>query len=135
MSIVHSSVLTSSEEEIGGVDFKIYPNPVWDDRLQVTWDGKKTGHGKTRFEIRDLLGRVVTSGALSGEAAEISLPPLSAGTYLFLLTTESGTAMSSQKRSEEHTSELQSRGHLVCRLLLEKKKIVRIYQYSAYIYN
>src|SRR5690625_6009240 len=27
-----------------------------------------------------------------------------------------------QKRSEEHTSELQSRGHLVCRLLLEKKK-------------
>src|SRR5690625_6476146 len=29
-----------------------------------------------------------------------------------------------QKRSEEHTSELQSRGHLVCRLLLEKKKHV-----------
>src|SRR5690625_285 len=29
-----------------------------------------------------------------------------------------------QERSEEHTSELQSRGHLVCRLLLEKKKHV-----------
>src|SRR5690625_5650645 len=28
-----------------------------------------------------------------------------------------------EKRSEEHTSELQSRGHLVCRLLLEKKKL------------
>src|SRR3989442_1931187 len=27
-----------------------------------------------------------------------------------------------RKRSEEHTSELQSRPHLVCRLLLEKKK-------------
>src|SRR5437660_11654597 len=27
-----------------------------------------------------------------------------------------------ESRSEEHTSELQSRGHLVCRLLLEKKK-------------
>src|SRR5690625_1612402 len=27
-------------------------------------------------------------------------------------------------RSEEHTSELQSRGHLVCRLLLEKKKYI-----------
>src|SRR5437660_10687057 len=26
-----------------------------------------------------------------------------------------------RRRSEEHTSELQSRGHLVCRLLLEKK--------------
>src|SRR5690625_4473511 len=30
--------------------------------------------------------------------------------------------MPSNDRSEEHTSELQSRGHLVCRLLLEKKK-------------
>src|SRR3989442_8360601 len=29
-------------------------------------------------------------------------------------------------RSEEHTSELQSRPHLVCRLLLEKKKITNI---------
>src|SRR5690625_7208823 len=29
-------------------------------------------------------------------------------------------------RSEEHTSELQSRGHLVCRLLIEKKKIIII---------
>src|SRR5690625_5983814 len=27
------------------------------------------------------------------------------------------------RRSEEHTSELQSRGHLLCRLLLEKNKI------------
>src|SRR5690625_6865270 len=37
-------------------------------------------------------------------------------------------------RSEEHTSELQSRGHLVCRLLLEKKKkhlsIVNVYRYN-----
>src|SRR5439155_17423943 len=33
-------------------------------------------------------------------------------------------------RSEEHTSELQSRGHLVCRLLLEKKKI-RVVCYSV----
>src|SRR5215208_8420085 len=32
------------------------------------------------------------------------------------------TARRPMSRSEEHTSELQSRGHLVCRLLLEKKK-------------
>src|SRR5690625_4798356 len=31
-------------------------------------------------------------------------------------------SVNSLGRSEEHTSELQSRGHLVCRLLLEKKK-------------
>src|SRR5690606_39451352 len=32
------------------------------------------------------------------------------------------TARANQRRSEEHTSELQSRENLVCRLLLEKKK-------------
>src|SRR5436305_3464875 len=37
----------------------------------------------------------------------------------FVLPDDSG-------RSEEHTSELQSRPHLVCRLLLEKKKTKRI---------
>src|SRR3989442_1394068 len=34
------------------------------------------------------------------------------------------TAWENPTRSEEHTSELQSRPHLVCRLLLEKKKII-----------
>src|SRR5689334_25335886 len=34
-----------------------------------------------------------------------------------------------KKRSEEHTSELQSQFHLVCRLLLEKKKNIKIQNY------
>src|SRR3989442_8944798 len=33
-----------------------------------------------------------------------------------------GPPVAGEQRSEEHTSELQSRPHLVCRLLLEKKK-------------
>src|SRR5437870_11308413 len=36
-------------------------------------------------------------------------------------------------RSEEHTSELQSRGHLVCRLLLEKKKLKKNHTPSMFI--
>src|SRR5690554_7548924 len=40
------------------------------------------------------------------------------------------------RRSEEHTSELQSRPHLVCRLLLEKKKkIVNIYVDGHELHN
>src|SRR5258708_26374189 len=35
---------------------------------------------------------------------------------------KSPACVSGQRRSEEHTSELQSPDHLVCRLLLEKKK-------------
>src|SRR5207253_10324049 len=44
-----------------------------------------------------------------------SLPPRG-------LSAERGHNWARMRRSEEHTSELQSRGHLVCRLLLEKKK-------------
>src|SRR5690625_1147 len=40
----------------------------------------------------------------------------------FVTTNVLGTYTLLEARSEEHTSELQSRGHLVCRLLLEKKK-------------
>src|SRR5690625_6340500 len=42
-----------------------------------------------------------------------------------------GEVLHRPDRSEEHTSELQSRGHLVCRLLLEKKnKLLNIRQSS-----
>src|SRR5437660_5075783 len=50
------------------------------------------------------------------------LPP-SIVLLTFFLRTSSRRSARSFPRSEEHTSELQSRGHLVCRLLLEKKKI------------
>src|SRR2546422_2019232 len=49
----------------------------------------------------------------------ICLLVLSTGTFLVRAIT---AAHSIHQRSEEHTSELQSRLHLVCRLLLEKKK-------------
>src|SRR5258708_21879058 len=38
-------------------------------------------------------------------------------------------------RSEEHTSELQSPDHLVCRLLLEKKKNINTVLKNAYTYH
>src|SRR5688572_33440664 len=38
------------------------------------------------------------------------------------VSTASGTGQPFARRSEEHTSELQSQSNLVCRLLLEKKK-------------
>src|SRR3712207_7008199 len=38
-------------------------------------------------------------------------------------------------RSEEHTSELQSRQYLVCRLLLEKKKIQELFDHRLYQRN
>src|SRR2546429_4401185 len=57
--------------------------------------------------------------------------------YYGCLRDQLGALRNSAERSEEHTSELQSRLHLVCRLLLEKKKIndsklgLRSYIYST----
>src|SRR2546422_8384881 len=44
------------------------------------------------------------------------------GAFRSTHSANTATASSGSFRSEEHTSELQSRLHLVCRLLLEKKK-------------
>src|SRR5690625_6033341 len=63
-------------------------------------------------------------GRLGPSAASAAAYPRGIGTASpihFASFPREGTSPESV-RSEEHTSELQSRGHLVCRLLLEKKK-------------
>src|SRR6266511_2979195 len=59
-------------------------------------------------------------------------PSFTSQGYTFLVMAEplGGGMMASPSRSEEHTSELQSRENLVCRLLLEKKKKKKIKQSS-----
>src|SRR5437868_15429072 len=54
-----------------------------------------------------------------GHIGELDLCPAPCSAHMWELQ---GRAGSSAPRSEEHTSELQSRFDLVCRLLLEKKK-------------
>src|SRR5258707_5877921 len=44
---------------------------------------------------------------------------------------ESASVRMSADRSEEHTSELQSRQYLVCRLLLEKKKLPNVAEVNS----
>src|SRR2546422_5757870 len=70
------------------------------------------GHGL----LRDILLALVGSSAAGATLTALDLAP-DAGPFTMALVAFLGAA-----RSEEHTSELQSRLHLVCRLLLEKKK-------------
>src|SRR6266496_5948937 len=53
------------------------------------------------------------------------------GTSLPAFSAPNGFSWSARPRSEEHTSELQSRRDLVCRLLLEKKKKIIMYNLSV----
>src|SRR2546427_5674280 len=59
----------------------------------------------------------------SGGPSERALAALEAGCDMVLLCNAPESAAGLLDRSEEHTSELQSQSNLVCRLLLEKKKI------------
>src|SRR5437899_8620210 len=51
-----------------------------------------------------------------------SFSPLHVSSMAQTFTSTSPSGSATSRRSEEHTSELQSLRHLVCRLLLEKKK-------------
>src|SRR5690625_6728632 len=65
----------------------------------------------------------VTRFGADGFGAGLRAIAADAGVSPALIVHHFGSKSALRKaRSEEHTSELQSRGHLVCRLLLEKKK-------------
>src|SRR5439155_5277368 len=83
---------------------------------------------------RDLLFRSKLGGVVAAAGAEVSRDEAACDLAVLELGDPGATdrigelvrrgipVLAYGSRSEEHTSELQSRGHLVCRLLLEKKK-------------
>src|SRR5690625_7048850 len=98
----HTEVVTASET---GLLTKM-------DALSIGVASWRLGAGRARKEdpVQDVAG--IELHAKPGEH-------VTAGQPLMTLHTATPERFA---RSEEHTSELQSRGHLVCRLLLEKKK-------------
>src|SRR5690554_7351716 len=75
--------------------------------------------------IKDVAKKTRRPGVLAGLGgfgALFELPQGYREPVLVSGTDGVGTKLRLALRSEEHTSELQSRPHLVCRLLLEKKK-------------
>src|SRR3712207_8492724 len=78
---------------------------------RIASDSNLTGDRKGGKSVARIPSQQKIDGATSAGANWITSAPLPA--------TEPSTLIS---RSEEHTSELQSRQYLVCRLLLEKKK-------------
>src|SRR2546422_10464419 len=63
-----------------------------------------------------------SSGCEGGRCGSSSGTLICKNASLILMVSRGKTRDTIKIRSEEHTSELQSRLHLVCRLLLEKKK-------------
>src|SRR2546422_6630792 len=99
------------------VDIGLPPaDPVWPVLVTDGWAGARLPKLTPTMHKGDR-GRVTVVGGahgMTGAALHAARGALAAGAGLVKLV--------AAKRSEEHTSELQSRLHLVCRLLLEKKK-------------
>src|SRR2546422_4376584 len=86
----------------------------WGDEIEslrtFDLDSQRSGEAIERVTVLP----VKTEGGQARDVGEQHAAPLPRQSLLDLLPSDA--------RSEEHTSELQSRLHLVCRLLLEKKK-------------
>src|SRR3989442_9783763 len=103
--------------------------------------GERAAHDRDQDgRSRELMRRALGGGAGRVAAALLACgppaPPPSGFTLLFLRRSPAASlgGLSWAPRSEEHTSELQSRPHLVCRLLLEKKKnIPAVVRFSTYV--
>src|SRR3712207_7390824 len=79
----------------------------------------------SRRRRRGSSGRSSRGAAWSSAPPTAAGPPSARGSGRWVNGCSRGT--SSACRSEEHTSELQSRQYLVCRLLLEKKTLVLVH--------
>src|SRR5438552_3583271 len=83
--------------------------------LVSTLDCQSRGRGFKSRRARHFNADTVARAGLQG-------PPRHAGPRTYKLVRLLPVSTRRRVRSEEHTSELQSPDHLVCRLLLEKKK-------------
>src|SRR5258705_6771187 len=82
----------------------------------------------TLFPYTTLFRSPIASSAGFASAKSLAAPPTMIARVPAVAPPtppETGASMK-RMRSEEHTSELQSLRHLVCRLLLEKKKKIKI---------
>src|SRR5439155_3402042 len=93
-------------------------------RQELFERGRRTG---SSFRWKRFRLGLVTNGIrfsrrlLGGERGRLMLDILVSRFFETRCAADTTEHLACNKRSEEHTSELQSRGHLVCRLLLEKK--------------
>src|SRR5690625_7638437 len=95
------------------------------DALKLVDSNSEFVENDLTFEVQQLLGdgvvRTIAMGSSDGVRRGMAVENTGSPISVPVGTGTLGRIMDVLGRSEEHTSELQSRGHLVCRLLLEKK--------------
>src|SRR5687767_15773069 len=90
----------------------------------------------TLFPYTTLFRSCFETGRRGTATSPIMIPSTATVTATFEVFSPTVITTASPMRSEEHTSELQSLAYLVCRLLLEKKKKIKLDKYlNQYLPN
>src|SRR5690625_878916 len=132
LQAIRDGAFADLSEVLGGDGIQKWPNLAA--RTPDIWQASlKNGR---IYQIPSAIARITNLVVMRRDAFEetsIGPEPADADELMTALTEISQTTRDGQKiyRSEEHTPELQSRGHLVCRLLLEKKKSERAHARAA----
>src|SRR5690348_17898935 len=104
-----------------GMPSSVKPSRLWSKPCKlIAVDHSYAPHGSDDWKLTPGSSLSTFSALVPGATASMSLRPM---VWIWRVSpvATTDTAVSAM-RSEEHTSELQSPVHLVCRLLLEKKK-------------
>src|SRR5712692_7008755 len=121
IGIISSSVLALPQAHAAsGTNFDNVVIVAMENQNYASVMGTGTGSSSAPF-ISSMLTQSSTIPSYHGYgAAGRSINGCSAGCYTALISGSDQGIVDGYSRSEEHTSELQSQFHLVCRLLLEK---------------
>src|SRR5437899_6712630 len=92
--------------------------------------GSLTGSLSALLGSQDVSSTATSRAANAGRPSRTATPATPEVGARIVRKSESPVRRAASNRSEEHTSELQSLRHLVCRLLLEKKKKTTTYNKS-----
>src|SRR3712207_7869815 len=111
VATLSGAVVRRGDFTLGPVDLQV----DWGDRVVITGPN---GSGKSTL-LAALLGRVPLDEGRGGLGPSVRIGEIDQARGAFLGSEPLLEAFAAEVRSEEHTSELQSRQYLVCRLLLE----------------
>src|SRR2546422_8219180 len=122
-----SPVVSAAVQVVDRIVAHVEDDVLFQSELRELGQFQQLAGGQSETDAQ-LLDRLVDQWIVKTEADTARFPPPSDADvdrqveHLRQQLASSGALESRLQRSEEHTSELQSRLHLVCRLLLEKKK-------------
>ncbi len=89
----------AGNEETSGKSLSVYPNPVTDGRVTITF--KDQAAGRYQLQVMDLSGKMITNRAINlrskGQVEELRFPDVAKGSYILRVVSESGELAGTSK--------------------------------------